>query len=247
MLEYIRKVLPWLSAAFNFLLALSALVPEAVSGVGFRWRVAAVVVAILVSIAFAASLINANRRNVREASDERKKRSAFADAVLRLISEECVRSGDWRVSVLREQITASGEKELLRVHRLARLEGLSDGGLDPFPARRSVLRELDKLEIGQDGSEPVDERKNLPLWSVSKENWEGEQSKFVGDRAEGLRMKSSSYAWRRVRSTSPDDPTPYVLLVESVSADGVRREGLEHSYVDSLVNALVRALRKDSV
>lgn len=169
----------------------------------------------------------------------------ISDILLNLVREQCVSSGNWRVTLLKESPGADGEIMMRRVRRCASHPEFSGGGTEIFPARRSVLRAIDALDFMSTNNSPVDFRVNFPDKSENATEWTKTHESFVGDRAAQLRMVSRSYGWRRIAPQNVGD-SPHVLLVESTHPTGITRQGLENPLLDSIASVMIRALRDQS-
>lgn len=238
MVDKLARFFPLVSAGVSLTLALLTLIPEFVSGIDLKWRV----LLIIVTAAIGAWIWNytSKQKNKQVQLDER-----LADGLLRAIQTHCTRDGDSRITLFRESYSEnSGEVLFQRIRRVAFSPDLTDGGTCIIPAKRSVLREAVQLPLGDRLAPPVDERQNFQLEHLDHDGWLEEQRRFVGDRAESLRMKSCSYGWRRIEV--PDEVAggaPHLLLIESTARLGINRKSLDEFYIDSIVVEVLKALK----
>lgn len=244
-LEFGESAGSWLLPGLTVVAGILAFVPLEVAAIdaGIRTPIACIILVLAAFCGFCV-LKQRSRRKASE-SDEKNKTNAsiskVADHLLRIAAEQCVQSGSWRVTLLEETVCQSGQPFLRRVWRIAEQPKFSDGGTKAFPLRRSVMQGMQTLELNNVTAPPVDLRVNLPDPNENETTWRREQEKFVGDRAEHLRMPSRAYGWRRIAPNQPGQSL-YVLLVETTNPKGISRSGLDNILLDSIARALTSVL-----
>lgn len=240
-----ESVASWLLPSFTIIAGILAFVPGEVAAIDMRVR-GPIAVAVLIVAAFCGFCV-LKQRSRRKAIDRAAKDktdasiTGVANHLLCMVAEQCVTSGSWRVTLLEETLSVSGETHLARVWRVAEQPRLSDGGTKEFPLRQSVLQGMKALELNDAAAPPVNLRVNFPDPDENETSWRKEQERFVGDRAKYLHMRSRAYGWRRIAPSHPGQSL-YVLLVETTNPQGISRPGLENAFLDSIARALISAL-----
>lgn len=235
----IKDAIPWASAILNFALALLALTPELVSDVGYKWRISFAIVTSIIGLVYLRHLFHIRRQEQIDASNT-------ADALLRAILSESVQAGNGRITLFRESVDKkTGDIGFKRIRRIATNPDVSPGGTEYIAAKESILIAASDLVLDDPLAHPVDERQSFPFERDDREGWLREQRKFVGGRAERLRMKSCSYAWRRIFvPTEVSDGAPHLLLIESTARQGIELESLQAWFIDSIIVEALRSLAK---